>query len=160
MADRAITLRQGGLHDLEVAANLLACVRRASFPVIPRSVHDDEVELAPYLASLMDRGAEVVLAEEAGDLVGVMVVHGTVIEQLAIAVEAQAKGIGRQLIHFALEQSTQPMTLWTFQSNVKAQGFYLHLGFTEIARTDGDNEEGEPDVCFQSPANRRRLRRR
>jgi len=154
MAERAITLRFGGPEDLDGAATLLATVRRASFPAIPPSVHDDEVELAPYLASLLDQGAEVVLAEEAGELLGVMVVHGTVIEQLAVATEAQANGIGRQLIHFALSRITQPMTLWTFQSNTAAQGFYLHLGFTEIARTDGDNEEGEPDVCFQSPTTR------
>jgi ribosomal protein S18 acetylase RimI-like enzyme len=73
-----------------------------------------------------------------------------VIEQLAVVPEEHGKGVGRSLVEAALAQSSLPLTLWTFQSNVSAQGFYRHLGFTEIDRTDGDNEEGEPDVRFSS----------
>ena len=106
-----VALRAGEIHDLDSAALLLATVRRESFPAIAPSIHDDEIELAPYLADLLQRGAEVMLAEVAGDLAGVMVVSGTVIAQLAVAGNYQGQGIGRRLIAHALETSGQPLTL-------------------------------------------------
>ena len=39
--------------------------------------------------------------------------------------------------------------LWTFQPNVGARLFYETRGFRSIRQTDGENEEGEPDVQYE-----------
>lgn len=36
-----------------------------------------------------------------------------------------------------------------FVSNTRARRFYERHGFVEIDGSDGDNEEGEPDIRFR-----------
>ena len=38
------------------------------------------------------------------------------------------------------------MQLWAFQSNTGALRFYERHGFVAVEETDGDNEEGAPDL--------------
>lgn len=40
---------------------------------------------------------------------------------------------------------------WTFAANAGARRFYERHGFVAIAVTDGDNEEGAPDVRYHWP---------
>ena len=144
-----IVLRRGSLSDLDGAARLLATVRRASFGFIPPSVHNDDVELAPYLGTRVGSGAALTLAESEGAMVGVMVHGGGWIEQLAISPAFQRRGIGKRLVHAALDASPTGVQLWTFASNTRARDFYEHLGFEQVAMTGGDNEEGQPDLCYR-----------
>ncbi len=41
------------------------------------------------------------------------------------------------------------LKLWTFQANEDARRFYIREGFREVRMTDGDNEEGLPDVMLE-----------
>ena len=43
------------------------------------------------------------------------------------------------------------LTLWTFAANAAARRFYAAQGFVELRRTDGDNEEGLPDILLAWP---------
>ena len=38
--------------------------------------------------------------------------------------------------------------LWTFAANTGARRFYERHGFVATRRTDGDNEEGAPDILY------------
>ena len=40
------------------------------------------------------------------------------------------------------------LDLWAFRSNTGARRFYERHGFVAVAFTEGDNEEGEPDVRY------------
>ena len=40
------------------------------------------------------------------------------------------------------------LTLWTFVANEGARRFYAREGFVEVGRTEGENEEGLPDVLL------------
>ncbi len=40
------------------------------------------------------------------------------------------------------------LRLWTFQANHKARKFYEREEFVELRRTNGDNEEGLPDILY------------
>lgn len=57
------------------------------------------------------------------------------------------QGVGRALLDRA-EVGRDRLWLWTFVANEGARRFYAREGFAEVDRTDGDNEEGLPDVRF------------
>ncbi len=54
-------------------------------------------------------------------------------------------GLGKALLDHA-KAGRHSLELWTFQANEGARRFYAREGFREVEETDGDNEEGLPDV--------------
>ena len=61
----------------------------------------------------------------------------------------RSKRIGASLLAVAKRAHPQGLSLWTFQDNEGAKRFYEAQGFREVRRTDGDNEEGLPDILFE-----------
>ncbi|MEO1795661.1 MAG: GNAT family N-acetyltransferase [Pseudomonadota bacterium] len=57
-------------------------------------------------------------------------------------------GLGHRLLDHAKCLRAE-LRLWTFVANTRAQSFYLREGFSEVARTEGDNEEGLPDIRYE-----------
>ena len=51
----------------------------------------------------------------------------------------------------AKERFPGGMQLWAFRSNTAAIRFYERHGFRQVRWTDGDNDEGEPDVLMEWP---------
>ncbi|MEM8825200.1 MAG: GNAT family N-acetyltransferase [Pseudomonadota bacterium] len=70
------------------------------------------------------------------------------ITALYLAAEARGRGIGRALLDTA-KASRDRLWLWTFQANRGARRFYEANGFQQDGRTDGDNEEGVPDIRYR-----------
>lgn len=64
----------------------------------------------------------------------------------------RGRGIGTALLARAKAEAPSGLTLWTFQANAGARAFYAREGFGELRRTDGDNDEGLPDVQLGWPA--------
>ncbi|NSX56417.1 GNAT family N-acetyltransferase [Parasulfitobacter algicola] len=67
---------------------------------------------------------------------------------MALYVTTPGCGIGSKLLTHAKTQRAH-LHLWTFQQNVDAQRFYKRQGFYEVRRTNGDNEEGLPDILYE-----------
>jgi hypothetical protein len=65
--------------------------------------------------------------------------------------DMRGRGIGETLITAAKQAVKPPLSLMTFVANSAAQAFDRKNGFVETDRTDGDNEEGQPDLCFTWP---------
>ena len=63
----------------------------------------------------------------------------------ALYVAQPGQGRGKALLDHAKDQETG-LTLWTFIANQRARRFYAREGFSEVGRTEGDNEEGLPDM--------------
>jgi GNAT superfamily N-acetyltransferase len=61
----------------------------------------------------------------------------------------RGKGCGKALLDLAKEKHPDGLKLWTFQANQGARRFYLREGFREVRRTNGDNEEGLPDILLE-----------
>lgn len=59
------------------------------------------------------------------------------------------RGVGRFLLDTVKREFGDRLQLWTFQANDAAQKFYGREGLFEINRTDGDNEEGLPDLLLE-----------
>jgi GNAT superfamily N-acetyltransferase len=79
---------------------------------------------------------------------GFLARQGVDVDALYLAPEARRKGHGRALIKDAM--AAEPvLRLWAFEANLEARAFYAALGFVEVGRTDGDNDEGLPDVRLE-----------
>lgn len=67
---------------------------------------------------------------------------------MALYVSTPGKGHGKLLLD-RTKQDRADLQLWTFEANTGAQAFYKREGFAEVRRTDGDNEEGLPDLLMR-----------
>lgn len=104
-----------------------------------------EAENLWFIGHLAERGVVRVAGLPA---LGFLARQGDEVDALYLAPEARRQGIGSALMAEAMA-AQQMLTLWTFQANSAAQAFYGALGFVEVGRTDGDNDEGLPDVRLE-----------
>ena len=66
----------------------------------------------------------------------------------ALYAATPGRGTGTALMQAG--QAARPeLSLWTHVPNTPAQSFYRKMGFDEVRRTDGDNEEGVPDILYR-----------
>jgi GNAT superfamily N-acetyltransferase len=144
-----IVLRRGTQADARAAADLWLRARDAAIDRIPPTIHDDE-DVRGWFASHVVRVAELWAAEdEAGVLVGILVLEGPSVEQLYVEPTLTGHGVGSKLIELAKRERAEGLRLWTFVSNRDAQRFYERHGFVETKRTNGqDNEEGAPAILY------------
>jgi len=89
-----------------------------------------------------------------GDVVVALLVLGPDgwIDQLYVDPDFVGRGLGSLLVDVAKAAAPDGLELWTFQANVRARRFYKRHGFVAVATTDGENEEGAPDVRYRWPA--------
>lgn len=69
------------------------------------------------------------------------------VTSLYIRKDTRGQGLGARLLDRAKADHAR-LSLWTFQANAGARRFYGRAGFKETDRSDGDNEEGLPDIQF------------
>ena len=100
----------------------------------------------------------VTVAEAAARSAGFLALDGEgFVAGLYLAPEARGRGIGRGAARGGQgARGRQGLTLWTFVANEGARRFYAREGFVEVRRTEGDNEEGLPDVLLAWRAGVRR----
>lgn len=134
-------------HDV---AELWLRSRRAAVPSIPPSVHDDDEVRRWFEVVVVPSGNTWVIDGDAGP-VALLVLDREEIDQLYVDPPNTGCGLGSALVEFAKAAQPEGLFLWTFQTNVGARRFYERLGFIAVAETDGDNEEGAPDVRYHWP---------
>ncbi len=132
-------------EDADSVAEVWLRSRRASVPAIPPPVHDDD-EVRAWFAEVVLRTKETWVMEVDGAVVALLVLDGGWVDQLYVDPEHTGRGRGARLLDGAKERAPAGLDLWTFQANHGAIRFYERHGFVEVARTDGDNEEGAPDL--------------
>lgn len=112
----------------------------------PLAHTDDEVRA--WVRDRLVRTAEAWVAVDDGRVVAMMVVAPGELDQLYVAPDRLGEGIGRRLVDLAKERSPAGLRLWTFQVNERARRFYERNGFVAVQLTDGENEEGQPDIQY------------
>ncbi len=143
MSERILRRADGG--DAEAAAEVLLRSRRAA--AIPPSVHRDP-EVRAWVAEFMIPSCEVWVATRGGEVAGVMALQDDWVEQLYVAPEHQGQGYGAALLALA-KAERNALSLWTFESNLRARGFYEANGFIQAGAPSSDNEEGAPAICYR-----------
>jgi ribosomal protein S18 acetylase RimI-like enzyme len=115
---------------------------------MPR-LHSAEA-VADYYRNSVYPDQRLMVAETAGEIAGMMsVTRDDVVSGLYVGSRFRRRGIGSHFIERAKRELGGVIKLWTFQANTNAQSFYQNRDFVEINRTDGDNEEGLPDVLLE-----------
>ena len=147
-AETASRVRRAGRHEAGTAAEILLRSRRASVPAIPPLVHAED-DAKEHFAETIRQSADVWVVEADDAIAGVMVLNDNWIDQLYIDPEWTGQGLGSSLIDKAKTEHPEILELWTFESNVGAQRFYERHGFIAVGRTDGENEEGAPDIHYR-----------
>lgn len=144
-------IRRARRDESDPVAELLWRVRRQNVGSIPPGVHPVE-DMRRWMGAVVFAQQEVWVAD-AGDpdgLVGLMVLgRPDWVEHLYVDEAHTGRGLGSRFIELALQELGGDAQLWTFQSNSGACRFYERHGFRAVQRTDGDNEEGAPDVLYQ-----------
>lgn len=74
---------------------------------------------------------------EAGTITGFIGIAGGKLEMLFVHPQAAGKGIGKQLLQFAIKEK-QVSKVDVNEQNPQAVGFYQHMGFRITGRTDVD----------------------
>lgn len=88
------------------------------------------------------------LEEGTNQVVGLLAVEGSELDQLYIHVDYQGLGIGTRLLTLAKELSPGTLQLYTFAVNQRAQRFYEKHGFTIIAR-GVEQQSGMADIRYE-----------
>jgi ribosomal protein S18 acetylase RimI-like enzyme len=149
MAAMDLALRRAEAVEAESAADLMWRVREQSLGAIPPSVHPLD-DMRRWMRDIVFASFDVWVADAGDEIVGLMVLgRPDWIEHLYIDNRFTGAGLGSRLVALAKQELPEGIQLWTFQSNVGARRFYERHGFVPVQWTDGDNEEGAPDVRFE-----------
>ena len=73
------------------------------------------------------------------------------IDQLYVDPMYTRGGLGSRLVDLAKEINPDGLDLWTFQTNGGARRLYERHAFVAVDTTEGDNQEGAPDVRYHWP---------
>lgn len=140
-------LRDADEADLPMVARILG-QWVAETPWMPK-LHGPEEDLW-FVGQLRLEGRMRVaaLGPRASDVVGFLARQEGEVRALYLAEGARGRGIGRALLSEAMAAVPEG-GLWCFQANAPARAFYARMGLTEVMMTDGENEEGLPDVRLE-----------
>jgi GNAT superfamily N-acetyltransferase len=142
-----VQVRYAHPSDADALADVWLRSRRASMPAIPAPVHSDD-EVRTWIADTVLPARAVWVATVNGEPVALLVLGDGWIDQLYVDPSHTGHGIGSQLVAVAQREHPDGLDLWTFAANEGARRFYEHHGFLAVEMTDGDNEEGAPDVRY------------
>ena len=145
--------RRARPDEAEAIAGVWLRSRHAMIPIIPAPVHTDD-DVRSYFATVVLPTMEVWVVEQGGAVVALLALAGDWIDHLYVDPTHTGHGIGSELLATAKQQRPGGLNLWTFAANAGARRFYERHGFVATATTDGDNEEGAPDVRYEWPGER------
>jgi ribosomal protein S18 acetylase RimI-like enzyme len=110
--------------------------------------HSWEEQLDYLKAIVKEHRVYLALEEPTDQVVGMMAVGGSELDQLYIHIDYQGIGLGTQLLNLAKELSPGKLQLYTFEVNKGAQLFYEKHGFTIIDR-GVESESGMADIRYE-----------
>jgi len=147
MMNRSCFIRDANKTDMPVCAAILNdWIDETSW--MPR-VHDRE-DVERYYRDIVFRERQVKIADVDGRACAFMALSDDAyITALYAGRDYRRAGLGKGLVDHAKTIFPDRLNLWTFDENRDAQRFYRREMFTEVRRTNDDNEEKLPDILFQ-----------
>ncbi|MDG2262608.1 MAG: GNAT family N-acetyltransferase [Actinomycetota bacterium] len=146
-----VEIRRATPRDARATADVYLASRAANLGSIPLGPHGDDNVRVWFAETLMNE-ADIRIGIVDDVIIGFLALKPGWLDHLYLAPGATGRGLGARFVDLAKREQPTGLDLWTFQSNTGARAFYRRQGFVEVAHTDGDNEEGEPDVrCAWRP---------
>jgi GNAT superfamily N-acetyltransferase len=142
-----IEIRPARDDEAPVVADLYWRARLAAIPAIPPSVHPED-DVHRHFAETVLPQRDTWLAVEDDAVVGFLALEPGWVDHLYLEPSRTGEGIGTQLLDHAKAVQPEGLDLWAFRANTGARRFYERHGFVAVAFTEGDNEEGAPDVRY------------
>ena len=140
-------LRRANGDEAPAIGELYWRAREAAVPAIPPSVHPHD-DVLDHFATVVLPHRDTWVAVEEEKIVGLLVLEPGWVDHLYLEPTRTGEGIGGRLVDHAKALQPDGLDLWAFRSNTGARRFYERHGFVAVAFTEGDNEEGEPDVRY------------
>ncbi|AIR04087.1 GCN5 family acetyltransferase [Cedecea neteri] len=135
-----LTIRKATPPDFDALAEIWEASVRATHDFLPEQ---NIRALKPQVRErYMPQIPMLLAADEAGEPLGFIGCHENRIEMLFVAPESRGTGVGKQLLQLAIEQ-LQVDEVDVNEQNPQGVGFYLHMGFAQIGRSELDGE-GNP----------------
>lgn len=122
----------------------LVALWRASVEATHSFLAPDDIERIGSYVPQAIRGVEhlAIAKDAAGLLLGFVGTDGEVIEMLFLDPQARGRGVGARLLRFAVD-SYSASKLDVNEQNEQARGFYEHMGFKVVGRSETD-DMGDP----------------
>ena len=140
-----VSIRPGQSEDAADVAEVYLATVRSELPYLQPAHTDDEVRA--YFRDQVLPQSRVLVAVRGGDVVGFGAYAAGELDHLYVRPDVLRQGVGTALIQQIKRESPNGLSLWAFQRNWAARGFYRRHGFAVTAMTDGSrNEEREPDL--------------
>ena len=145
----AVDIRRATTDDASDIADVWLSSWRATFDFEPAHPDDDvrrwmRDELVPHHETW------VATERATGDVVALLALSDSMVEQLYVRPDLIGRGIGRVLLAFAKLERPSGLDLYCFAANARARRFYERNGFAAVAFGDGSgNMERQPDVLYR-----------
>jgi GNAT superfamily N-acetyltransferase len=148
-APAPVDIRRATVDDAKAIGDVWLGSWRATFDFEPSHPDDDvrrwiREELVPH--------HETWVATEGAtqDVVALLALSDSMVEQLYVRPDRIGHGIGRRLLAFAKGERPSGLELYCFAANARARRFYERNGFEAAAFGDGSgNMERQPDVLYR-----------
>jgi GNAT superfamily N-acetyltransferase len=143
----AVVLRRAGPEDAAEMAEVYLASLHATYG-FPFAHTDDEVR--GWIRDEVVPATETWVAIAGSEIVGLMVMSGSTVDQLYLRPDRWREGIGSRFVDLAKGHCPDGLALHTFQENGPARAFYEKHRFRAVWFGDGSaNEEGQPDVRYE-----------
>jgi ribosomal protein S18 acetylase RimI-like enzyme len=133
-----VILRPYAPADLDAVMGVWRRASEAGHPFLAADLDAD----AELVRTLYIPGAEIIVAEADGRILGFVALVGSFVGGLFVDPAAHRRGVGRRLMAHA-EAARGPLTLEVYHANLAARVFYGALGYREILCQITD-DQGRP----------------
>ncbi len=144
-----LELRRLRERDVDAAIAVWARARWDTQLVVEERMAHTPEDDRRYFCEVLMRECRIWVAEQGGDVVGLMALGEGRIDQLHVDPDAQGRGIGSRLLELAKATCPTGLRLFTFQRNERARAFYERRGFEVVRLGTSPPPESEPDVEYR-----------
>ena len=108
---------------------------------------DEILRIRDYVPQALNGVAHLVIAEENGRSMAFMGVADGCLEMLFVEAEYRGRGCGKALLQCGMERYGVD-SLTVNEQNPQAVGFYTHMGFETVRRSETDEQGGPYPILY------------